>query len=110
MKIASTRICRILFFFMFLLAFTFGLSLNAFAADRDIVLLYTNDVHCGIDKNVGYAKLVGYRSKLRDRTPYVLTVDAGDSVQGGPFREALLWIYSLQYHGSEDRPISVSRL
>ena len=27
---------------------------------------------------------MGYRSKLRDRTPYVLTVDAGDSVQGGP--------------------------
>ena len=27
----------------------------------DIVVLYTSDVHCGIDENMGYAGLVSYK-------------------------------------------------
>ena len=26
-------------------------------ADQDIIILYTNDVHCGVDDNIGYAGL-----------------------------------------------------
>ena len=25
--------------------------------DKDIIILYTNDVHCGIDVNIGYAQM-----------------------------------------------------
>ena len=59
------------------------LSLPVSAADQDIVLLFTNDVHCGIEDNIGYAKLAGYRTQVRERTPYVLMLDAGDAIQGG---------------------------
>ena len=44
-----------------LLALALLLSgLTAFAeetAAKDVVVLYTNDVHCGIDENIGYAGL-----------------------------------------------------
>jgi len=50
--------------------------------DKDIVILYTNDVHCAVDKTIGYAGLSYYRSKMEEQTPYVTLVDAGDHVQG----------------------------
>lgn len=34
-----------------------GGPITALAADKDIVVLYTNDVHCGVDDNIGYAGL-----------------------------------------------------
>ena len=30
---------------------------EALEAQKDIVVLYTNDVHCAIDNNIGYAGL-----------------------------------------------------
>lgn len=50
--------------------------------DRDIVILYTNDVHCGVDQNIGYAGLAYYRHQMQTLTPYVTLVDAGDWSQG----------------------------
>ena len=50
--------------------------------DNDIVILYTNDVHCGIDENIGYAGLSFYKKLMSEQTPYVSLVDAGDSIQG----------------------------
>ncbi|MBP5739353.1 MAG: bifunctional metallophosphatase/5'-nucleotidase, partial [Spirochaetia bacterium] len=50
--------------------------------DQDIVILYTNDVHCGVDDNIGYAKLASYKKQLLEQNPYVTLVDAGDAVQG----------------------------
>ena len=32
--------------------------------DQDIVILYTNDVHCGVDENIGYAGLAFYRDEI----------------------------------------------
>ena len=49
---------------------------------EDIVILYTNDVHCGIDENMGYAGLASYKKKMMSETPYVTLVDCGDAVQG----------------------------
>ncbi len=54
------------------------------SADK-IVVLYTNDVHCGInadEKTLGYADLAQYKSAIKGLTPYVTTVDCGDAVQG----------------------------
>lgn len=47
--------------------------------DKSIVILYENDVHCGID---GYAKLAGLRDAIAD-TAYVAVVSSGDYLQGG---------------------------
>lgn len=49
---------------------------------NDIVILYTNDVHCGITENIGYAGLAAYAEKMREQTPYVTLVDCGDAIQG----------------------------
>ena len=50
--------------------------------EQDIVILYTNDVHCGVDENIGYAKVAAYKKQLLEQNPYVTLVDAGDAVQG----------------------------
>lgn len=57
----------------------------AFAADAksdDIVVLYTNDVHCGIDDQIGYAGLAAYKADKLKQTNHVALVDAGDAIQG----------------------------
>ena len=48
----------------------------------DIIILYTSDVHCGIDENIGYAGLTSYKEWMLEKTPYVTLVDCGDAVQG----------------------------
>jgi len=48
----------------------------------DIVILFTNDVHCGIEDDIGYAGLAAYKAAMEDETPYVSLVDCGDAIQG----------------------------
>ena len=50
----------------------------------DIVILYTSDVHCGIDQGFGYAGLQGIRDSLAEDGDVVILVDDGDAVQGEP--------------------------
>lgn len=50
---------------------------------NDIIILYTNDVHCGVDDNIGYAGLAAYRNYCKTITPYTTLVDCGDAIQGG---------------------------
>ena len=50
--------------------------------EEDIVILFTNDVHCGIEENIGYAGLAAYRNQLLKQTPNVLLVDSGDWTDG----------------------------
>ena len=47
-----------------------GGPITALAADKDIVVLYTNDVHCGVDDNIGYAGLALYKKEMQQQTPY----------------------------------------
>lgn len=49
---------------------------------NDIIVLYTNDVHCGIDEAIGYAGLAEYRDDCLEKTPFVTLVDVGDAIQG----------------------------
>ena len=49
---------------------------------KDIVILYTNDVHAGVDKNIGYVGLARIKAALEAAGKVVLLVDCGDSVQG----------------------------
>ena len=69
---------------LMVLSLTTGLSFPARAADQDIVILYTNDVHCGIDEKIGYAGLSLYKKEMKAQTPYVTLIDAGDAIQGAP--------------------------
>ena len=52
--------------------------------DKDIVILFTNDVHCGVDDNIGYAGLAEYKNRVSAQDNYVLLADAGDFSQGAP--------------------------
>ena len=53
-------------------------------ADGDIVILYTSDVHCGIDEGFGYVGVQQIRDSLTARGDTVLLVDNGDAFQGEP--------------------------
>lgn len=50
--------------------------------NNDIIILYTSDVHCGIDENIGYAGLKAYKNYCQGITEYTTLVDCGDAVQG----------------------------
>ncbi len=67
------------------LAMVLSLGTAAFAGDaaegETVTILYTNDVHTYIDKDLNYAITADYRDSLDN----VLLVDAGDHVQGTAF-------------------------
>lgn len=62
----------------------------AFAAGeqgQDIVVLYTNDIHCGVDAGspegtMGYSNLAALKKELEAQYEHVALVDAGDAIQG----------------------------
>ncbi|MBR4657005.1 MAG: 5'-nucleotidase C-terminal domain-containing protein [Oscillospiraceae bacterium] len=51
---------------------------------RDILVLFTSDVHCGVDVNFGYVGLKAVKDAAEAAGNYVLLVDDGDSIQGEP--------------------------
>lgn len=55
---------------------------SAAVPTEDIIILYTNDVHCGVDDAIGYAGLKYYADQLRQTHSYVTLVDNGDWAQG----------------------------
>lgn len=59
-----------------------GCDQNRQQREHDIIILFTNDVHCGVDDNIGYAGLAAYKSMLLEKTPHVILADCGDAVQG----------------------------
>ena len=50
----------------------------------DIVILFTSDVHCGVDQGFGYAGLQAVRDYLIAQGNDVILVDNGDNIQGEP--------------------------
>ena len=48
----------------------------------DIYILFTSDVHCGIDEGFGYAGLAQIRQNLENQGYTTILVDDGDSIQG----------------------------
>lgn len=53
-------------------------------ASSPIIILHTNDVHGGIDDNIGYAGLAAYKNALEEiyGPDNIILVDAGDAIQG----------------------------
>ncbi len=64
------------------LIFLISMPLVSFAevqSDVNAIVLYTNDVHCAIDK---YPAFAAYRAQLIAQGYTVITVDGGDAIQG----------------------------
>lgn len=47
--------------------------------EKDIVIIYENDVHCNVD---GYAKISALKNELIQENNYVAVVSSGDYIQG----------------------------
>ncbi|MBR2698312.1 MAG: bifunctional metallophosphatase/5'-nucleotidase [Clostridia bacterium] len=52
--------------------------------DNAVAVLFTSDVHCYYDRDIGYDGLMLYKEELAQRYADVLLVDAGDAIQGAP--------------------------
>ena len=51
---------------------------------QDLVILFTSDVHCGVDVNFGLDGLYQIRQAYENAGNYTLLVDDGDFIQGEP--------------------------
>jgi 2',3'-cyclic-nucleotide 2'-phosphodiesterase (5'-nucleotidase family) len=51
------------------------------ALDKDLAILYTNDVHCAVDSAIGYAGVAALKMQLLADDCYVALVDAGDDTR-----------------------------
>lgn len=49
--------------------------------NKDIIILYTSDVHCGIEDGIGYSTLSAYKKSL-EKDNYVTLMDSGDAISG----------------------------
>ena len=50
---------------------------------EELYIVYTSDVHCGVNENITFASLKAYVDELKGEGKNVLLVDCGDYVQGG---------------------------
>ena len=50
--------------------------------EKEIVILYTNDVHCGVTDGMGYVGVARVKAALEAAGKEVILVDNGDAVQG----------------------------
>lgn len=63
---------------------TLLLPVAVLAAGKEIIILHTNDIHCGITDNLGIDKISQYKKDLKKQGHPVALVDAGDAIQGAP--------------------------
>ena len=52
--------------------------------EKDVVVLFTSDVHCGVDQGFGYAGLMAVKNQFEREGCHLLLVDNGDAIQGEP--------------------------
>ncbi|MBE5814794.1 MAG: bifunctional metallophosphatase/5'-nucleotidase [Clostridiales bacterium] len=69
---------------MLLSGVAFAETAEAPALQQELVVLFTSDVHCGVDTGFGYAGLAAVRDNLKAQGKHVVLVDNGDSIQGAP--------------------------
>lgn len=75
------RLKKLLMLFSFCLLVLIISSCNK-TKYEDINILFTTDVHCGIDDNLGYSSVKAYKDYLKENNKYVSLVDSGDALQG----------------------------
>jgi len=54
------------------------------ALTQDVVVLFTSDVHCGVEQGFGYVGVAAIRDAMKAAGNHVVLVDNGDSIQGEP--------------------------
>jgi len=64
------------------LAMTSCQSTKSAKKDDEIVIIYTNDTHCGIADDIGFAGVAAYKKYVEKTAQYVTLVDCGDAIQG----------------------------
>ena len=78
--------CKFIFYLLVFCLLFFGcistnvtLSDSLLSLEKDIVIIYENDVHCNVD---GYAKVSALKNELIQENNYVAVVSSGDYIQG----------------------------
>ena len=79
-----TRNLRKLYSAALAMLVTLLLPVAVLAAGKEIIILHTNDIHCGITDNLGIDKVSQYKKDLKKQGHPVALVDAGDAIQGAP--------------------------
>lgn len=78
-RMISAFMCLLL---MFCMSACVEIKVNDQQPGGEVVVLYTNDVHSGIDDGIGYAGLAAYKASMSEQYPYVVLADCGDFSQG----------------------------
>ena len=72
-----------IFSFVILLLVLFVSACSGKESGNEVInILYTTDVHCAIDDNIGYASLSAYKKELQKKYSKVTLIDCGDTIQG----------------------------
>ena len=79
----GNRIRKLYVSILVLLA-TLMIPVVVIAAGKEIIILHTNDIHCGVTDNLGIDKVSQYKKDLKKQGYPVALVDAGDAIQGAP--------------------------
>ena len=82
----TKKILSLLVVFVMLFA-SIGVSAVPFKDGEELpesIIMFTNDVHCGIEDGWGYAGVAGVKKLFEAAGVNTLLVDAGDHIQGGP--------------------------
>ena len=73
---------KVLFLSLFVCClFSCGTTASKYV-NGDIVVLWTSDVHCVLDNDIGYAGLAKYKSTIEETNPNVTLIDLGDAITG----------------------------
>ncbi len=75
---------RKLYCSVLMLLVTMMIPIVVLAAGQDIIILHTNDTHCGVSDNLGFSRISQYKKDLKKQGYPVLLVSAGDDIQGAP--------------------------
>lgn len=78
------KLKALLLVFCLLLGFTVSGQAAAAPREKDIVILFTSDVHGSVDSGWTYSGVDVIRKQLEAKGNHVLLVDNGDSIQGEP--------------------------
>ena len=79
---SAKRLCLFAALLLLVLCLGTGSAEQAPGLTRDVVVLFTSDVHCGMDQHFGYVGLQAVRDSMEAAGNHVLLVDDGDSIQG----------------------------
>ena len=74
---------KIISLLMIVLVLVTGCQKQEAKQSEDIYIVFTSDVHCGVDENFTFASLKAYVNELESKHNDVLLVDCGDFLQGG---------------------------